>query len=215
MGIYVESFILYIVLFFSGQAGLLSGGAGEAAEFSIQAELVKIFMYTAPSLALVWYLTLKAWKIEYWILRLGRKDLISGLITLPCLLFIGLTTTFISQYVGGTSAQAALHYPSSTAGWVILCFSLIASAYLEESFFRFYLLTRREELKLSSVGALTVSVALFSICHIYEGPWGFLNAAISASLLGFIFLRYNSLHGIAVAHSLYNIIVYAANAFLA
>jgi len=48
-------------------------------------------------------------------------------------------------------------------------------------------------------------VVLFAVCHIYEGPWGFLNAVISGAILGFVFLRYNSLHGIAAAHALYNI----------
>jgi membrane protease YdiL (CAAX protease family) len=54
---------------------------------------------------------------------------------------------------------------------------------------------------------------LFSVCHLYEGPWGFLNAAISGILLAFIFLRYRSIHGIALAHGLYNVFVYAMNAF--
>jgi len=54
---------------------------------------------------------------------------------------------------------------------------------------------------------LVFSVILFAVCHIYEGPWGFLNAVISGAIFGFVFLRYNSLHGIAVAHALYNILI--------
>jgi membrane protease YdiL (CAAX protease family) len=88
------------------------------------------------------------------------------------------------------------------------------AAYLEESFFRFYLLSRRDDLKMGAVSALTVSVALFSICHIYEGPWGFLNSFFSAVILAFIFLRYQALHGIAFAHGLYNIAAYAINSLL-
>jgi membrane protease YdiL (CAAX protease family) len=95
-----------------------------------------------------------------------------------------------------------------------LSFSCILAAYLEESFFRFYILSRRDELKLSAIPAMIVSVALFSICHIYEGPWGFLNAFLSAVILAFVFLRYNALHGIAIAHGLYNIAVYFINAML-
>jgi membrane protease YdiL (CAAX protease family) len=69
-------------------------------------------------------------------------------------------------------------------------------------------------MNLNAPCALAFSVLLFSICHIYEGPWGFLNSVISAAILGFIFLRYQSLHGIAAAHGLYNITVYLINSSL-
>jgi membrane protease YdiL (CAAX protease family) len=88
------------------------------------------------------------------------------------------------------------------------------AAYLEETFFRFYLLTRRDELGLDAAPALALSVILFSVCHIYEGPWGFLNAVISSAFLGFIFLRFKALHGIAIAHGCYNLSVYIINAYL-
>jgi membrane protease YdiL (CAAX protease family) len=57
-------------------------------------------------------------------------------------------------------------------------------------------------------------VALFSICHIYEGPWGFLNAVLSSVLLCFMFLRYKSIHGISIAHAMYNIAVYVINTMM-
>jgi len=214
MGIYVEILILYVVLFFSGSAALILGGTAEATAFSATTVLFRIFMYSIPSLALIWYLTFKSWKVEYWIIRPGKKDLLAGLITLPCLLITGFATTFISSYIGGTSAQATLPSPSTVTEWVILGFSLFFAAYLEESFFRFYLLTRRQEMNLNAPSALALSIALFSICHIYEGPWGFLNAVFSSAILGFVFLRYNSLHGVAIAHGFYNIIVYALNSKL-
>jgi membrane protease YdiL (CAAX protease family) len=44
---------------------------------------------------------------------------------------------------------------------------------------------------------------------VYEGPWGFLNAALAGTALAFVFLRYGSLHGIALAHGLYNLFAYA------
>ena len=214
MGIYIEFLILYVVLFLSGSAGSMTNAAGEAAGFSASMELARIFLHSIPSLALVWYLLLKVKKAVNWDILPGRKDLISGLVTLPCLLITGSAITFISSYIGGTSAQISLHSPSTSMEWIILCFSCVFAAYLEESFFRFYILSRRDELKLNAAQALVVSVALFSICHIYEGPWGFLNAVLSGTFLCFIFLRYKSLHGIAVGHALYNITVYAINAML-
>ncbi|MCL2211418.1 MAG: CPBP family intramembrane metalloprotease [Treponema sp.] len=211
MGIYVETLILYILLFFSGSAAVLTGAGAEAAVFSVRSEVVKLLFYCIPALALIWHLIIKSWKIEYFLIKPGRKDLTSGLITFPCLLIIGFSVTAAASIIGGTQAQV-IQSPSTAVEWVTLCVSCFLFAYLEESYFRFYILSKREELNLSPQAALIFSTALFSICHIYEGPWGFLNAVISGTFLCFIFLRYNSLHGIAIAHGLYNISVYILNA---
>ena len=213
MGIYIEALILYVVLFFSRSTGLFVSGGTQG--FPITAELVRIFAYTIPSLALIWYLLLKARSLSSWGIRPGKKDILSGLITLPSLLITGFIIAFISSNTGGTSAQALLYVPATVPEWMVLCFSCVSAAYLEESFFRFYLLVRREELKLGAASALVFSVALFSICHIYEGPWGFLNSVLSGTFLSLVFLCYKSLHGIAIAHGLYNIAVYVLNAALA
>ena len=211
MGIYIEILILYVVLFFSGSTGLfLRGEPG----FSNTAELARLLTYTIPSLALIWYLLLRARKLKDWGIRPCKNDLISCLITFPCLLITGFFISAIAAFISGNSMQVSLYFPSTAQGWILLCISCIISAYLEESFFRFYLLSRREELHLGPASALTVSTALFSICHIYEGPWGFLNSVLAGTLLAFIFLRYNSLHGISVAHGLYNIAVYVIYALL-
>jgi len=212
--IYVEFIILYIVLFLSGSAGQITNAAAGTEGFSTTVELARIFLYSIPSLALIWYLLLKVKKAEDWDILPGKKDLVSGFVALLCLFITGSVIAFVSLHIDGTSAQVFLYSPSTFMEWVVLCFSCIFAAYLEESFFRFYILARRDELKLNAPSAMVVSVALFSICHIYEGPWGFLNAALSGTFLCFLFLRYKSLHGIAVGHALYNISVYVINAIL-
>ena len=206
MGIYIEALILYVVLFFSGSTGLFPGGKPG---FSDETELVRLITYTIPSIALIWYMLLRVRKLRDWGIKPGKNDLISCLITFPCLLITGFAIAVIASNISGNSALISLRFPSTTQGWIILCFSCVISAYLEESFFRFYLLSRRDEMHMSPAGAFVLSVALFSICHIYEGPWGFLNSVLAGMILAFIFLRYNSLHGIAVAHGIYNIAVYA------
>ena len=213
MRIYIETLVLYFVLFFSGSTGFFTI-ASEPGSFSITAELVRLFVYTIPSLVLIWYLLYRSWVRKTWNIRPGKKDLTPCLISLAGLLITGFLIAFVSSGIDANAAQVQLKLPSTTAGWVVLCISCISAAYLEESFFRFYILSRRDEMRLNAASALIVSVALFSICHIYEGPWGFLNSVLSGALLSFIFLRYNSLHGIAAAHSLYNIAVYAINAVL-
>jgi membrane protease YdiL (CAAX protease family) len=129
-------------------------------------------------------------------------------------LITGFVIGFISSYIGGNTEQMQFQSPDTYLGWAILTLSCFSSAYLEESFFRFYLLTRKEDLNLNAASAVAISVILFSVCHIYEGPWGFLNSVISAVILAFLFLRYRSLHGVAIAHGLYNIAVYIINAQL-
>lgn len=214
MGIYVEALILYILLFFSGSASLFSGSvlASGEQDFLILMELTRILTYTLPSLALIWYLLLKHKKASEWGIKPGKKDLISAVFTFPCLMITGFAIAFISPYISEQTIQITLRTPSGVFEWIILGLSCTAAAYLEESFFRFYLLSRRKELKLKASYALVFSVALFSICHLYEGPWGFLNAVLSGTLLSFMFLRYKSLHGIAISHALYNFAVYFINA---
>jgi len=207
MGIYIEVLVLYILLFLHGSIAVFTGGGAGTADFSITAEIVNIFAYLIPSLTLIWYLIYKAHKLELWAVRPGKKDFFSFFITFPCLIITGFVVTFIGSYISGP-LENSISLPSSSAGWAVLLIKCLLAAYLEESYFRFYLLSKREELNLTAVSALAFSVVLFSICHIYEGPWGFLNAVISGTILGFVFLRFNSFHGIAIAHTLYNISIY-------
>jgi len=215
MGIYLEAIILYIVLFLSGSASFLMNTPHVTQTgFSTTAVLSGVLLRTLPSLALIWFVLLKKKKLKDWGIRPGIKDLISCVITFPCLLIIGFTVTYISSKIGESSLQIKLVSPSTGSEWAVLGLSCVLAAYLEESFFRFYLLARRNELRLTALYALVFSVVLFSICHIYEGPWGFLNAVLSSTLLCFMFLRYKSLHGISIAHAMYNIAVYAINTMM-
>jgi membrane protease YdiL (CAAX protease family) len=90
-----------------------------------------------------------------------------------------------------------------------MALSCLSTGYLEESYFRYYLLGKLEDFGLSPLVSILMGVLLFSFCHLYEGPWGVLNAFLAGTLLSLIFVRFRSLHGIALAHGLYNIFVYA------
>jgi len=207
MNTFIEPLILYAVLFFRISAGAaLSGGA---VEFSAVTEMVRIFLYNIPSLALVWYLMLKVKSLREWDITLpGKRDLLPAVLTPPALILIGLTISVVSHYFEEVPSGSHVLPPQDFISWIILIISCISTAYLEESFFRFYLLSKRKEMGLGPHRAVLVSVLLFSLCHIYEGPWGFLNAALSGVVLAYIFLRFRSLHGIAFAHALYNVLVY-------
>jgi uncharacterized protein len=203
---FIEPFIIYWVLFFRIPVGITPE---EAMEFSWAAETERIFMYTLPSLALVWYLLLKTKSLrEMGIMLPQKKDFVTASLAFFALTLIGVTISLVSAQFGEADALRQFFRPQALTAWAVLAVSCVSSAYLEESFFRFYLLSRKEEMGLGPHRAVLVSTLLFSICHIYEGPWGFLNAALSGVVLAYIFLRFRSLHGIAIAHALYNILAY-------
>jgi len=205
-----ETIILYIVLFLSGSIGQAAIAVSkETLAVSIGTELYRIFMYNLPSLALLWYLIYRGPRFRLRSVKPHKDDLVAAAICLPALMLTGLSVALISPQFSGIPQGAAVIPPSGLLTWLVLIFSCITTGYLEESYFRYYLLTRHEDLGIGPFRAVLVSTLLFAICHIYEGPWGFLNAVLSGFLLGFIFLRYKSLHGIAVAHGMYNVFVYA------
>lgn len=204
MGSFFEPIILYFVLFFSGQA--VNGGA--EISFSFSRELSLIFLYNVPSIALIWYLLMKNGGLKWSALRPGKGDVFSAAWAFPGLALSGFTIALVSPHFTGIPQAPQIIPPSGFLPWLLLSFSCISTGYLEEGFFRFYLLSKRQEMGMSDTKAAIISTLMFSLCHIYEGPWGFLNAAISGLLLAYIFLRYRSLHGIALAHGLYNILAY-------
>jgi membrane protease YdiL (CAAX protease family) len=210
MGVFIEPLILYAVLFFRISAGsVLSGGV---VEFSAGNELARILAYNIPSLALVWYLLLRVKSLKEWEIGLpGKKDLLPIALALPALVFISLTISIVSRYFFEIPSGSHVLPPQGVFPWSILVISCVSTAYLEESFFRFYLLSKREEMGIGPHRAVLISTLLFSVCHIYEGPLGFLNAALSGIVLAFVFLRFRSLHGIALAHAFYNVLAYALN----
>jgi len=207
---YIEAFILYIAIFFSQvllravSTGIDTALPEEAVTFSVSSLLLTLFIYCIPSLVIIWLLLYRRRKPEYRLKKPVKHDLFSGLISLPCLLTIGIAVSIISILTGAAPTQPPPS-PASIAGWITLCVFCLFSAYLEESFFRFYLLSKREELNLNAPLALVISAVLFGICHICDGFWGFVNAVLSGLFLGFMFIRYKTLHGIAVAHWLYNL----------
>ncbi|MDR1900537.1 MAG: CPBP family intramembrane metalloprotease [Treponema sp.] len=141
-----------------------------------------------------------------------RKDLLPGLFALPGLLLIGLTISLVIPIFNYVEGSPKIESPSLPAEWLTMILSCLITGYLEESFFRFYLSVRLEGAGLAPVKIIILSVLLFSACHFYEGPWGTLNATLAGILLSLLFLRYRSLHGVALAHGIYNIFVYAIGA---
>ena len=99
-----------------------------------------------------------------------------------------------------------------TVEWSFTRYSLIplvvltsvAIGYREEIFYRAYLTVRGEELGLHPTAIVCGSSALFAVGHLYQGWAGFITAFAIGATLGFAFIWKRSLHGIALAHGLYN-----------
>jgi membrane protease YdiL (CAAX protease family) len=86
--------------------------------------------------------------------------------------------------------------------------SSIAAAYLEEAFFRVFLLRRLLAYGTGGGVASLVSAALFAACHSWEGLAGVAGAFLSGLFLNYWIEREQSLASAALPHAAYNIAVY-------
>jgi CAAX protease family protein len=83
----------------------------------------------------------------------------------------------------------------------------IAIGYREEIFYRAYMYVRGEELGLHPAAIVGGSTLLFAVGHLYQGWAGFITAFVIGAVFGVTFAWRRSLHGIAIAHGLYNAMV--------
>jgi membrane protease YdiL (CAAX protease family) len=213
----LEPLILYFVLFFPGTFSPWAGPLPEGIPFSVLGELGRTFTYTVPSFALLWYLVLdKNGMASLRDEKPGKGDFYSFIMGFPALVAIGLVLSLLISLFSGPSSPPRIEPPASAPGWIVMVLSCIGTGYLEESYFRFYLLKKMAKITSGTAGMIiriVLSTALFSICHIYEGPWGITNAALAGAVLSVLFERYGSLHGIAWAHGGYNAFVYFMGIF--
>jgi membrane protease YdiL (CAAX protease family) len=197
---------------------------------------------------LLWYLFYIKGK-RIFPIKVQSGDFQSLIIALPGLLGIGLGVSVLSSIISiPETTITVVEAPGGTAAWILMIVSCFSTGYLEETYFRHYLLNRfrkqkpvpppgpenpdRENAeaftpdpgpeirnlpadadalyaKTGPVPGILVSTALFSLCHIYEGPWGVANAVLAGLLLSLIYVHYGAIHGLAWAHGLYNIFIYA------
>jgi membrane protease YdiL (CAAX protease family) len=198
-----------LVLFFPG---FYSSGvelAGGIIHFSAIREFSQFFAYSIPALALIWYLILgkKSLALNPGDLKPGKKDFLTFLWGFPGLVLIGAAVSFIAVRFSPYSVPV-VEAPSDALGFIAVGLSCTGSGYLEESFFRFYLLQKTEEFIPNKIFRILFSTLLFALCHAYEGIGGIVNAALAGFFLSILFEKNKSLHGIAWAHALYNSLVY-------
>jgi len=206
---FVEPLFLYGMLFFVRFGGTLTLPE-PLGEFSAFKGVPELLTRTLPCLFLVWFFLLRKKSAREWgVAGFGRRDMLSGVVALPSIVVVGFATALAALHFGGNPPLPPPAAPGSVLGWAMLGIWIFGAAYLEESYFRFYLLSKRSELGLGPHAAVLLSTLMFALCHLYMGPWGLLNAALSGAALCYVFLKFGSLHGIAIAHGVYNIAVYA------
>jgi membrane protease YdiL (CAAX protease family) len=201
--VFIEPFILYWVLFLPAVG--LPSALTVPAVFSLNQELDRIFTYQLPALALIVYLLHPH---PGGMFRPRARDLGTVLLALPGLLILGVLVTLPGSLFPSPVSVPVINGPLGPAAVLVMILSCLSTGYLEETYFRLYLFTRFTEGGIGPVKAMAVSSLLFALCHIYEGPLGALNAFLAGLLLGFIFSRRKSIHGLAWAHGGYNIFVY-------
>jgi membrane protease YdiL (CAAX protease family) len=140
-------------------------------------------------------------------LRFSRRDIYCFALAFPALAFAAAGVSFAAMR-SGVFPGVPVPTPQSAAGWVLAALSSLSAGCLEEGYFRVYLIGHLNKTGLGLKQAAAAAVLLFSFCHWYEGLWGVVNAAAAGIVLSFLFIKFKSFYGIALAHSLYNIGVY-------
>lgn len=212
----VEALVLYFVIFFPGITAaptpewLVNGTeAVQAIPFSMYHILGRMVSYTLPALLLVLFFVSKDIK-EIKALIPRTADIIPFIITLPGLIILGFLTSVSFTFFWESPPSPLVEGPAHSAGWLAMIASCLATGYLEETYFRYYLLSRLKSLTPFPVVQALLSALLFAVCHLYYGPGAILNAACAGLLLSFMMIRFKSLPGIALAHACYNMFVYAS-----
>jgi len=199
----------------------------QAIPFSIYRELGHMLTYTLPSLALLLYLIYGGEGRQTNIhldaaaelpgkksfsglkdIAPGKQDIVPFVIGFPVLVITGLFIAFMIPLFTAAAAPPRIEGPYNFIGWLIVILACLGTGYLEEIYFRYYLLSRLEKAVPRTAVRVIFSTALFALCHMHDGLWGVLNAAIAGLFLSALFLKFRSLHGIALAHAGYNMFVY-------
>lgn len=206
-----EPLILYLVLFFPG----LPLGAAGAQTFSLLAELNQLVFRAFPALALMWRLMLGDRTLAVRDrAKLSMRDLLVLLAALPGLVMLSTGVSYAASLFGGGASSQPVDAPADLAGWIVLGLSCMGTGYMEESFFRVYLFEKLRHTLQNPWLRIFFSTILFAACHIYEGPWGVLNAFSAGLFLGFLYWQLRGFHGLSCAHGMYNLFVYFAARYL-
>lgn len=205
---FLEPFLLYWILFLPGIGS--TAVPDTIIHFSISNLLNGFFLYSLPALLLVLYvLRIHDVKKKFPFDKPKKFDIVHAVLILFSLLsvvaFLSLVSFLFPRFL---PAAPRIEAPSGIFSWLMVFVSSITTAYLEETYFRVYLFHQFDKAAIPGLATLVLSCTLFALCHLYEGSFGFINAFVAGLVLFLFYRRYNSLHSIAWAHAVYNMIAY-------
>ena len=204
----VEAFLLYWAFFIPGIS--LPSPSATFIPFDTARELSRILFYDTPVVALLIFIlwrenkNLLASKFE-----INRHSIFWSFINFILILGCALSIALFAQYILPAYKPPLIQAPPTIGAWFVMIIGSFATAYLEEIFFRLYLLHRFDTAGIPLMAGNLLSILLFSLCHLYEGPLGTLNAALSSLCFTLIYRRSKSIHSPAWAHGLYNVLAFA------
>lgn len=216
MSVGKEFLLLFAVLFLPGM--LAQGGEVDPQSFERVMYHVQILAVALPQILLVVAfsdLRRPGSARRFGWVRPATGDLIPAGIGLVAIwVVVGLISVLAATIAGEAGG------PEPTVAWSftrrelipLAIVSTLAIGYREEIFYRAYLTDRAEEAGINARTALAAGAFLFASGHVYQGVMGFVIALAIGLVLGEIYFRTRSLHGIAVAHGAYNLIVLLASA---
>jgi len=133
------------------------------------------------------------------------RDFTAAAWSLPILLVSGFLVSFLAAVSGSPPFPVPLPQGGAFA-WAAVVLASLGTGYLEEAYFRVYLPPQCAHF--GRFAGFWFPIVLFSLCHVYEGVWGFINALLAGFSLSLVYRKTASLHGIALAHGLYNTAVF-------
>ncbi|MDR2808494.1 MAG: CPBP family intramembrane metalloprotease [Spirochaetaceae bacterium] len=190
----VEPVLLYMLLFFPG---VFAEGSPELFSFSIHSLANRIILFYLPALFVLWFLLFRLHSLKKEEIYPCRHDI--GAFTAAFILL--LCIRYFVNFFFPVDDSARIRFSGNLVQYCSMVFLFLCSGYLEEGYFRFYLLRKNQKPSM-----IIFSTALFALCHRYQGIAGMFNTACAGLLLSTVFIKSRSLHGIAIAHGLYNII---------
>jgi uncharacterized protein len=105
------------------------------------------------------------------------------------------------------SPVPAFPFSRDPATLSILLVTVLTAAWVEELFFRAYLLTRSEQSGIGQTPAILVVTSLFAAGHAWQGPEAIIVSAGAGIALGVIWFRTKRLAPLVLGHGVYNVLV--------
>ncbi len=201
--------LLFSVLFLPG---MLSQSAGvDPSVFTQIAYHVQLLAISLPQIVLVAWLpnlVTPGFSVKMGWVRPTKTDVTPAVIGLLAAWAASFALAVIATAIAGPEiAEGSVDWIFDRYELVpLVLVSTLAIGYREEIFYRAYLAHRAEDLGMEPRTLLYAGVVVFGLGHLYQGVGGLVVSMVIGAVFVEVYLRFKSLHGIAIAHALFNFI---------